>query len=122
MPTISTPGNCCSLRRSVSLNPSTAACVLYCCRGRLYKAVRVWSVLKPRSTARIFSKLRSRRPEATSSTSASTILQGVVDAGAGSGKGRDQTANEASQHSQREREGCHLPVNADRADAGQRLG
>src|SRR6202789_3877270 len=52
---------------------------------------------------------------------ASTLLQCFIDVGAYCGKCRDQSAEQAGEHRQSEREGHHLPVKTNGADAGQSL-
>src|ERR1700679_2645480 len=52
---------------------------------------------------------------------ASTLLQCFIDVGAYCGKCRDQSAEQAGEHRQSEREGYHLPVKTNGADAGQSL-
>ena len=72
-PTLVAPGNCLRRRSSSLLKASTAGCVAYCFCGSEYAAVVTCSGRNPRSTERIFSKLRSSNPEAVNRTSAIAI-------------------------------------------------
>ena len=67
------PGSWFNRRSNSRLNASTCACFVYCFCGSEYDAIVTCSGRYPRSTSRIFSKLRSSSPEADSRTSAMAI-------------------------------------------------
>ena len=59
---------------------------------------------------------------AAGGSGASTLLEGVVEAGVGGGEGGGEAAEDAGQDGESESEGDDLPVETDFADAWERLG